>query len=84
MMIIQAYASIVDAKEDEIWVKGFMIKFNLKLIECKQGVLLVTGDWNIKVRNSWKENVVGCYGLENRNEAENHLFLQSNDFFFHW
>lgn len=36
----------------------------------KQGVLLVVGDWNAPAGNSKEENVIGLYGLGNRNEAE--------------
>lgn len=54
----------------------FMVKGNLKSTEH---VLLMVGNWNAKVGNGRKENVVGLYGLGNRKEAgESHSFLFSN------
>lgn len=56
-----------------------MVKGNLKSTEH---VLLVIGNWNVKVGNGQKENVVGLYGLGSRKEAgESHSFLSSNNFF---
>lgn len=53
-----------------------MVKGNLKSTEH---VLLMVGNWNAKVGNGRKENVVGLYGLGNRKEAgESHSFLFSN------
>lgn len=62
-MIIPVYTPITDAEEAEKCYD--QVHFEIRR-QCKQYMLLVTEDWNAKVRNIKGENVVRLYSLGNQ------------------
>ncbi|XP_012938670.1 craniofacial development protein 2 [Aplysia californica] len=65
--IIQAYAPISESTEDEI--EKFYDEINQAKTHCKsQDIVIVMGDFNAKVGAIRHEDIVGPYGLGNRNE----------------
>ncbi|XP_012941986.1 craniofacial development protein 2, partial [Aplysia californica] len=65
--IIQAYAPTSESTEDEI--EKFYDEINQAKTHCKsQDIVIVMGDFNAKVGAIRHEDIVGPYGLGNRNE----------------
>ena len=83
LLIIQAYAPCNDASEEdkEIFYEQLerVIQDNLKHEDC----LFIIGDFNSKVGNGKEKDIVGLYGLGERNESGQFLveFADRNNLF---
>ena len=82
MTIIQVYAPTTDAEEEEMERFYDQVQTEIDNI-CKQDALILLGDWNAKVGKGREREVVGQYGLGNRNETGERLidFCEYNSFY---
>jgi len=70
--IIQAYAPTADSSEEDI--EDFYGQLDQAKKQCKsQDILIVMGDFNAKVGKGGYEDIVGSYGLGERNERGDKL-----------
>ena len=71
--VIKVYAPTSDADDNEI--EEFYQKLDTSRAQCRsQEVLIVMGDFNAKIGEGRDEDIVGPYGLGNRNERCDRLF----------
>ena len=78
-MVIQAYASTTNAKEDEVERLYEDLQDLLEPIP-KKDILFIIGDWNAKVGSQEIPGVTGKFGLGVQNKAGQRLteFCQEN------
>ena len=70
--VIQVYALISNAEEDEVeWFCEDLQ--DLLVLTPQKDVLFIIGDWNAKVGSQEMPAVTGKFGLGVRNEAEQRL-----------
>ena len=70
--VIQVYALITDAEEDEVERLYEDLKA-LEVTHTHKDVLFITGDWNVKVGSEEVPGVTGKFGLGVQNEAGQRL-----------
>ena len=77
--VIQVYALITDAEEDEVERLYEDLKA-LEVTHTHKDVLFITGDWNAKVGSQETPGVTGKFGLGIWNDAGQRLieFCQEN------
>ena len=73
LTLIQVYAPTTDATEDEIELFYAEIHKTLKQTS-KKDIVYLMGDFNAKVGNKEETNIIGKFGLGERNEAGERLF----------
>ena len=70
--IIQVYAPISDSNDEEL--DKFYSELETAMKQCKStDNTIIQGDFNAKVEKSSKDENVGAYGLDQRNEKGNRL-----------
>ena len=82
IVVIQVYPPTTNAEEAEVeWL--YETLQDLLELAFKKDVLLITGDWNVKVWSQEIHGVIGKFGLGVQNEAGQRLteFCQENALF---
>ena len=82
IMVIQAYATTINAEEAEVerFYEDLQDLQDLLELTPKKDVLFIIGDWNAKVGSQEAPGVTGKFGLGVQNEAGQRLieFCQEN------
>ena len=78
--VIQVYAPLTNAEEDEVQWFCEDLQDLVELKKKKKDVLFIIGDWNAKVGSQEIPGVTGKFGLEVQNEGGQRLteFCQEN------
>ena len=76
--VIQVYAPISNAEEDEV-ERFYEDLQDLLELTPKKDVLFIIGDWNAKVGSQETLGITGKFGLEVQNEAEQRLIEFSEE-----
>ena len=66
IIIIQVYVPTANADEDEM--ESFYTNIQIDRT-AKQDMLIIIGDWNVKVGSKTEPNAAGKFDLGDRNEA---------------